>query len=362
MSRFHRICGLSLYDDQSRHLKMTPKNIGFIVFNELALAELSGSAEAFARAHLATSYGYECHCYKLITIGLTTEPCLTPSGIVVRPEVDCQDAPELDTLIVCGGEGIRAPTVCKKIAKWLNYRAPTTRRIGALGTGIYALAMTGLLDGREVATHWRYAKDMAIRFPRLRVHPNKLFVRDGPFHTCAGGTAAVDFSLSLIEADFGRSLALKLARELVVHLKRTGGEEQYSEPLQFQTQASDRFADLAGWILCNLGENLSVETLSQRACMSRRNFTRLFNKTFGKTPAQFVAGARMTEARRRLLVPRTPLKNIAASLGFKSADVFSKTFEKFVGMRPSTYRARLGVVGADTTVGHRLASRELVVA
>ncbi len=323
--------------------RMSPKTVGFIVFNEVAAAELGGAAEAFTRAHIPTSYGYECHCYRLITIGLTTEPCFSRSGILVKPEVDFQTAPELDTLVVCGGEGIRAPTLCKKVAKWLNYRAPTTRRIATLGTGIYALAATGLLHGREVATHWRYAKDVAARFPSLRVHSNRLFVKDGPFYTCAGGTAAVDFSLSLIEADFGRTLALKLARELVVHLKREGGEEQYSEPLQFQIQSSDRFADLAGWILCNLGENLSIEALAQRACMSRRNFARLFSHTFGKTPAEFVAGARMTEARRRLLIPRTTLESVAISLGFKSADVFSKAFERFVGMRPSTYRARLGV-------------------
>jgi transcriptional regulator GlxA family with amidase domain len=322
---------------------MSTKTIGFVVFNELATAELSGAAEAFTQAHLPTDYGCECHCYKLVTIGLTTEPCFSRAGIMVKPDTDFQSAPELDTLIVCGGEAIRAPTLCKKVAKWLNYRAPTTRRIATLGTGIYALAMTGLLDGREVATHWRFAKDVAIRFPQLRVHANRLFVKDGPFYTCAGGTAAVDFSLSLIEADFGRSLALKLARELVVHLKRLGREEQYSQPLQFQTQASDRFADIASWILCNLGEDLSGEALAARACMSRRNFDRQFTQTFGKTPAEFVAGARMTEARRRLLIPRTTLESIATSLGFKNVSVFSTSFERFVGMRPSTYRTRLGV-------------------
>jgi transcriptional regulator GlxA family with amidase domain len=322
---------------------MSPKTVGFVVFNELATAELSGAADAFTQAHIPTDYGCECRCYQLVTIGLTTEPCFSRAGIMVKPDTDFQNAPELDTLIVCGGEAIRAPTLCKKVAKWLNYRAPTTRRIATLGTGIYALAMTGLLDGREVATHWRFAKDVAIRFPRLHVHANRLFVKDGPFYTCAGGTAAVDFSLSLIEADFGRTLALKLARELVVHLKRLGGEEQYSKPLQYQVQASDRFADLAGWILCNLDRNLTVEALAQRACMSPRNFIRLFKHTFGKTPSEFVMGARMTEARRRLLIPRTTLESVAASLGFTSAEGFSKAFTRFVGTRPSVYRARLGV-------------------
>jgi transcriptional regulator GlxA family with amidase domain len=337
---------------------MDPKTIGFVVFNELAYVEFSGAAETFAQAHLPTSYGCECHCYKIITIGLNTEPCFGRAGVLVKPDADFQSAPEVDTLIVCGADAIRAPTLSKKVARWLTYRAPTTRRIASLGTGIYALAMTGLLDGREVATHWRFAKDVALRFPRVRVHANRLFVKDGPFYTCAGGTAAVDFSLSLIEADFGRSLALRLARDLVVHFKRTGGEEQYSEPLQFQVRASDRyrFAELASWILSHLGENLTVDALAQRACMSPRNFARLFAQTFGKTPAEFVAGARMTEARRRLLLPQTTLKDVATSLGFKSAAVFSAAFERFVGMRPGTYRARLGIADKLSSAGRRSAS------
>jgi transcriptional regulator GlxA family with amidase domain len=335
---------------------MSPKTIGLVVFDEMAWTEFGGVLETFTRAHIPTDYGYGCPCYNVVTIGLTTEQCHGHAGMALQPNVDFRTAPELDTLIVCGGEAMRTPTLCKKVAKWLTYRAPTTRRIASLGTGIYPLAMTGLLDGREVSTHWRSARDVAIRFPRLRVHSNRLFLKDGPFYTCAGGTAAVDFSLSLIEADFGRTLALKLARELVVHLKRLGAEEQYSEPLQFQVQASDRFADIASWILSNLDKDLSGEALAARACMSRRNFDRQFIQTFGKTPTEFVLGARMTEARRRLLIPRTTFESIATSLGFKNANIFSTCFERFVGMRPSTYRARLGIQIEDSAHNGRSTS------
>ena len=234
-------------------------------------------------------------------------------------------------------------TCALPISRWLNYRAPTTRRIAALGTGIYSLAATGLLDRRQVTTHWRFAKDVALRFPKLRVNPNILFIKDGPFYTCAGGTSAIDFSLALIEEDYGRKVALRLARDLVVHLKRSGAQEQYSEPLQFQLQAVDRFADLAAWILCNLSQDLSIESLSQQACMSPRNFTRVFTNVFGKTPAEFVCRARINEAQRRLLVPRNNIDNVAVSVGFKSADAFSRAFERYAGMRPSAYRARLGI-------------------
>jgi transcriptional regulator GlxA family with amidase domain len=303
-------------------------------------ADLMGPAEAFSRPKIATDDGDDRRCYKVMTIGISGKSCVTESGIVVRPQIDMQHAPPLDTVIVPGSSGIQGPKINNRIADWLNRRAPSTRRIAALGTGIYALAATGLLDDRQVVTHWRFAKDVASRFPKLRVNPSNLFVKDGPFYTCAGGTSAVDFSLALIEEDYGRQVALGLARELIIHVKRSGAQEQYSESLQFQVQSSDRFADLPAWILCHLGHDLSVDALAERAGMSRRNFTRLFHKTFGKTPSEFVAEARIAEARRRVLVPRNNLESVAASLGFKSADVFSKAFERRVGVRPRIYRAR----------------------
>jgi transcriptional regulator GlxA family with amidase domain len=316
------------------------KTIGILVFEGMAAADLMGPAEAFSRPRIEADQTRECRCYDVMTIGVSGEPCMTESGVIVKPLVDMQHAPPLDTVIVPGGSGIHNPKLSKKIADWLNSRASVFRRITILGTGIYAIAPTGLLDGRQVVTHWRCAKDVASRFLKLRVNSHNLFVKDGPFYTCAGGTSAIDLSLALIEEDYGRQLALNLARELVVHLKRAGGQEQYSEPLQFQVESCDRFADLPAWILSHLSHNLSVDALAERAGMSRRNFTRLFHKTFGTTASQFVAEARITEARRRVLIPRNNLESVAASLGFKSADVFSKAFERHVGVRPHTYRAR----------------------
>ncbi len=325
---------------------MIPKTVGLIVFEQMAADELTGPAEVFSRAKMPTGNGRELRYYHIITLGISTESCVTECGIIVKPQLAIKDAPPLDTLIVSGGSGIHGSRLSKKLAKWLSRRAPETRRIATLGSGIYALASTGFLDGRQVATHWRFARDVALRFPKLRVTPNRLFVKDGPFYTCAGGAAAIDLSLSLIEEDYGRQVALALAREFVVHLKRSGEEQQYSEPLQFQVESSERFADLAAWILCNLNEDLSVEALAQRACMSPRNFARLFKRAFGTTPAEFVATARIKEAQHRLRVRRNSIESVSASVGFKSADAFSRTFERLVGIRPSTYRG-LQVVPED---------------
>jgi transcriptional regulator GlxA family with amidase domain len=320
---------------------MNPKTVGLIVAEQIAAADLMGPAEVFSRATIPKSDQPEARelCYRVVTIGINPGPCVTECGIVVRPLVDLDEAPPLDTLFVCSGSGFHSEKLNRRLIKWLKQRAPNTRRIAALGRGIYALAATGLLDGRQAVIHWRFAKGVASRFPKLRVNPNNLFVKDGPFYTCAGGISAVDFALALVEEDYSRHVALTLARELVVHVKRPGEDEQYSDALKFQIQSSDRFADLPAWILSHLSDDLSIDVLALRAAMSRRNFTRLFHEAFGKTPAQFVAEARIAEAQQRLLIPRNSIESVAHSLGFRSADVFSVAFERCTGIRPRIYRA-----------------------
>jgi transcriptional regulator GlxA family with amidase domain len=329
---------------------MNPKTVGLIVAEEIAAADLMGPAEVFSRAKIRRSDQPEARescCYQVITIGIKAEPCVTECGIVIKPHVGLEEAPPLDTVFICNGTGAHGEKLSRKFIRWLKERALNTRRIAALGRGIYALAATGSLDGRQAAIHWRFAKDVASQFPKLRVNPNSLFVKDGPFYTCAGATSAVDFALALVEEDYGRHVALALARELVVHVKRSGEQNQYSEPLQFQVQSCDRFADISTWILCNLNQDLSVEALAQKACMSPRNFSRLFKAAFGKAPAEFVVGVRIAEARRRLQVPRNSIESVANSVGFRSADAFSRAFERELGCRPSTYRSLLRVTAEE---------------
>jgi transcriptional regulator GlxA family with amidase domain len=330
-----RLCNNTQVDETG-----LPKNVGIVVFEQMATADLMGPADVFSRPTVTTDDGREHRCYQVVTIGVSAKLCVTESGIAVEPQVDMQHAPLLDTIIIPGGSGNHDPKLNRRITEWLNRRVPATRRIAALGEGIYTLAATSLLNGRQVVIHWRFAKDIALQFPRLRINARNLFAKDGSFYTCAGGISAVDLSLALIDEDLGRQVALRLARELIVHLKRPGGADQYSEPLQFQVKSCDRFADLPGWISCHLSDDLSVDALAERVGMSRRNFTRQFHKSFGKSPSQFVADARIAEACRRVLIPRNNLDSVAASLGFKSLAAFSRSFRCHVGVRPSTYRAR----------------------
>jgi transcriptional regulator GlxA family with amidase domain len=320
---------------------MNKKMVGLLAFERMAAADLTGPAEVFSRAHLAGGDGGDSSCYNVLIVGIGAQPCSTEGGIVVKPHTDLESAPALDTVIIPGGSGMSNDKITKKLAKWLNHRSSTTRRIAALGTGIYPLAATGMLDHRQVATHWRYATDVAKRFPRLRVNANCLFVKDGPFYTSAGATAVIDLSLSLIEEDYGICVALAIARELVVPAKRSGLQEQYPETLQFQTRSVSRLSELTTWVISHLNEDLTVDILAARACLCRRHFSRRFKEEFGTTPAAFVERLRLNEACHRLAIRDNSVEDIAASLGFKSAATFRRAFRRQLGLMPMDYRHRV---------------------
>ncbi len=191
-----------------------------------------------------------------------------------------------------------------------------------------------------MTTHWRFADDVQSRFPKLRVEPDRIHVQDGKFHTSAGVTAGIDLALALIEQDLGSELALGVARELVVYLKRRGGQSQYSAPLQLQAASVDRFEELGAFIREHLHEEISVELLAHRAALSPRQLTRRFTQATGRSPAAYVLELRIEEARRLLLDGSSNVGEIATSLGFKSDDVFRRAFERRYGLGPREYRAR----------------------
>ena len=319
---------------------MKPLRVGLIGYDGVQALDIVGPSDAFTIAELESENGKRRPCYEVTIIGITNKPFCAESGVAFEPHTTLSHAPTLDTLIIPGGRGARIGKSGSLIAKWISRRAKRIRRIASVCTGVYALAPTGLLDGRRVTTHWRFADDVARRFPKLRVDHDALFLKDGPFYTAGGITASVDLALALIEEDYGPRVALAVARELVVFLKRSGGQKQYSEPLEFQINSTDRFADLASWMVEHMRGDLSLNALAKRVCLSPRHFVRRFKQAFGGTPAAFVENLRLDEARRRLSERTQTIENVASSVGFQSDDVFRRAFQRRFGVKPSSYRSR----------------------
>jgi transcriptional regulator GlxA family with amidase domain len=335
---------------------MNPRRVGFLIYPAMQALDLVGPMDAFAAVTLADGKGRRRPGYEVLTIGFESKAVPAESGLLLTPQFTTATAPKLDTLIIPGGCAMRETKTAVKTAAWIIGQSRQTRRIAAVCTGVYGLAATGLLNGRRVTTHWRYAQDLTQRYPALVVDAGAIFLKDGPFYTSAGITAGIDLTLALIEEDYGLSTALGVARDLVVYLKRSGGQEQYSEPLQFQTLSTDRVADIAAWIMSNLQEDLSVERLAAKANLGPRHFCRRFQRAFGTTPAAFVETLRMEEARRRLTGEHDTIERVAISVGFRSDDVFRRTFERRFGISPSAYRSRFGVPASGQRFAHQLNS------
>jgi len=337
------------------------RRIGFLGFDGVQALDLVGPSDAFASDAFATIDRGDHDAkprvpYDVVVIGLNGRRFTTSSGLVIRPDALVPSIVSLDTLIIPGGAGLRRPGVAERAARWIVSMAPRVRRVASVCTGLYGLAATGLLDGRRVATHWSAVADIAKRYPRLRVDPDVLYIKDDRFYTSAGVTAGIDLALALIEEDHGPRIALAVARELVVYLKRPGGQQQFSEPLQFQLSSADRFVDIAAWIHGHLRSRLTVDTLAERACLSVRQFARAFKQEFGMTPAEFVEEARLAEAGRRFTsaARRVSVDAVARSVGYSSEDVFRRAFERRFGVTPSQYRSRFGVAaGAGRPAGAR---------
>jgi len=305
--------------------------------------DLVGPMEAFGCAQVNSPKGVREPCYRLTIAALEAKTFRTEFGLTLTVEKNLVDVRDVDTLLIPGGKGLRESNDRRKLTAWLQKYAGSIRRVASICTGIYGLAASGLLNGRKVATHWRFAADLAKRCPRLKVNPSSLYVKDGKFWTSAGVTAGIDLSLALIEEDFGSEVALLVARELVVYMKRPGGQEQYSEPLHFQIQTRTRFIDLIPWMLAHLEQDLSVEALAARVSLCPRQFSRRFTKEFGSSPASFVRRLRLDEARQRLSASECTVEGVARSVGFRDADNFRRAFERYFGLAPSAYRGRFAV-------------------
>jgi transcriptional regulator GlxA family with amidase domain len=334
------------------------KRIGIIGFDGVVSIDISGPADAFAIANEAADDPKPA--YEVMVISPSSKPFISESGLVFKPQRTFKNAPALDTLIVPGGSGLRKPAVNRAVMAFIKTRVRSSRRIASVCTGIYGLAPTGLLAGRNVTTHWYHAQDVGRRFPDLKVNGNAIFIKDGQFYTSGGATAGIDLALSLIEEDYGQPVSLTVARQLNVYLKRPGGQEQYSEPLRFQTESVSRFSELSTWIHTHLSDDLSVEALAVRACLCPRHFSRRFKTEIGASPAEFVERLRLGEARRRLSDGDNSVEHVGLSIGFKSADAFRRAFERRLGVSPSEYRRRFSSASKVPSVhGRRSESKKL---
>ncbi len=244
-----------------------------------------------------------------------------------------------DSLLLACGLGTRNVRDLALFA-WLRRIAPSVRRLGSVCVGSFLFAEAGLLNGRRATSHWRFSKELARRYPLVKVESELVWVKDENIYTSAGISAGVDLALAWVEEDCGAAIAQEVARELVLFLRRSGGQKQLSVSLSAQASEMRAIQELQVWIAENLRKKLTVQVLADRTAMSVRNFERVFTREVGRTPSRYVLQARVEAVRHQLERTDRGLKQIAAACGFGSADVMRRSFARFVGVTPNQYRSK----------------------
>ena len=318
------------------------RRVVFIAAPGTEILDLVGPLQVFARA--AEMFGRQNPAsppiYSVEVISISPRRSfVTNCGLRITAHKTFREVRgKIDTLLIAGGTAIEHDEIGIEVVRWLRKIAGRIRRIGSVCTGAMLLARAGLLDGRQATTHWNWCELLIKRCPRADIDPNPIFIRDGNVYTSAGVTAGMDLALALVEEDHGSALALQVARNLVLYLRRPGGQSQFSAALSLQLTDRKPLRELESWVLDNLNKPLNVPVLAARVAMSPRNFARVFTKEMKTTPAKFVERLRVEAARRRLEESQNSMETIAGECGFGNVNSMRTVFQRALRIAPGQYR------------------------
>ncbi|MDJ0463960.1 DJ-1/PfpI family protein [Streptomyces sp. H27-C3] len=321
-----------------------PHRVVIAVFPDVDLLDVSGPAEVFALANRVTAglAGYQVHL-----AGPIGGEVRTSAGVRLVADLSFDEVGgQVDTLLVPGAVDMTdagpLARIDPDVVAWVKETAPHSRRVASVCVGAHLLAAAGLLDGRTATTHWSTAAQLAADHPTVTVDPDPIFVRTdrGRLWTGAGISACLDLALALVAEDHGEETALAVARQLVMYLKRQGGQSQFSVPISRPASSRRDIDELRLWIAEHLDEDLSAEVLAARMCLSERHFARVFKQETGSSTAGYVEASRVEAARRLLETTDCPLDQVATAAGLGSQETLHRAFKRQLATTPAAYRRR----------------------
>jgi Transcriptional regulator containing an amidase domain and an AraC-type DNA-binding HTH domain len=329
-------------------MKNDVKHIAFMVIPDVTLLDITGPYEVFAQAQECLknngrrrSVEYILHS---VSVGCNKN-VKTASGMILHcPENINNIDYEIDTLFIPGvpNSQVEEYRIGKNVLKWIGEYAAKVHRICSVCTGTFFLAEAGVIQNKNVTTHWAKCEVLQKNYPDIKVDDNPIFVKDGNIYTSAGISSGMDLALALIEEDMGKTFALEVAKQMVLYLKRPGSQSQYSSVLTHQSTDYRPIQELVEWMMENLHESLTVELLAERISMSPRNFARVFVREMGITPARYIDKLRVDAACRYLVDTALSQKEIAVLCGLGSVDNMRKVFYKYLDISPADYRQNFG--------------------
>ncbi len=317
----------------------TMKDVAILLFPEVLMLDVAGPIEVFS---LANRYLAPADHYRIRTISSAEPTVRASNGLCMLADHVLTDAPaRFDLLLIPGGPGAYNGDHAD-LLPWLRDTALASCRYGSICTGAFLLGEAGLLEGRNVTTHWNYTERLARRFPGARVGTDQIYIQDRELITSGGITAGIDMALAILAEDHGKQIAVSVAKVLLVATRRQGGQAQFSPMLAEVAREESPISRAQHYALDNLDEELSVERLAGVAGMSARHFARMFAREVRLTPMEFVQSARLDRARNLLETSDLPLKTVAYRAGFRSVRCMRMQFSDRLGLTPAQYRHQFG--------------------
>ncbi|MGP8123967.1 MAG: GlxA family transcriptional regulator [Xanthobacteraceae bacterium] len=305
--------------------------IGVLIFPGFQLLDAAGPISVFEVAGRISG-----RPATITPLALAAGPVRSSSGVEMVAR-GFKGLRGLDILIVAGGEGTREALRSTELIGFVTQAARRARRVASVCSGAYVLAQAGLLDGRRATTHWGRTRHFLSTYPKVRLEPDRIFVKDGPIWTSAGISAGIDLALAMVAEDEGDAIARDTARQLVVYHRRAGGQSQFSTLLELK-EPSGRFRPLMAWARENLDQPLTVERMAEQASMSARHFTRAFVAETGMTPSKAVERLRIEAAKARVEGAGEPIEAVARATGFRDPERMRRAFVRAFGQPPQALR------------------------
>lgn len=315
-----------------------PRLVGIVLYPDVELLDVTGPLSVLHGAN--RRLGRAAYAFRfLAAAGAGPVPSSSGLAVVATHRLSGVRRP-LDTLIVPGGEGTLACYGDGAFIAALRRLSGRARRVVSVCTGSFLLARAGLLSDRACTTHWAYCDELQRLHREARVLPDPIFVRDGRIWCSAGVTAGLDLALALVESDHGRELAVEVARWMVFYLRRPGGQQQFSLPLQADAAVSDELSCLLAAVREHPERSWPVSELARRLHLGERQLSRLFAQRLRMSPAAYVERARIEAAQQILASSDWPLKRVAARSGYRSIETFIRSFQRVAGITPARFRER----------------------
>jgi transcriptional regulator GlxA family with amidase domain len=318
--------------------------IGVLVYPDFQLLDAAGPISVFEIAgrfagQASSNKASSSKASSIKVVAATPGPVRSSSGVEMFAR-GLKPSGAISTLIIAGGEGVRAAAQCEKtlaFVRGIAGRGGRGGRVASVCSGAYVLAEAGLLDGRRATTHWRRTRHFIATYPKVKLEADQIFVRDGNIWSSAGISAGIDLALAMAAEDFGDEVAQKTARQLVLYHRRTGGQSQFSSLLELKAPAG-RFGPLLSWAREHLDAPLTVEDMAEQAGMSSRHFARAFIAETGATPSKAVERLRIEVARQRVQSSSEAIELVAQSTGFRDPERMRRAFIRAFGQPPQSLR------------------------